>query len=574
MAKNVVDDIGTGAASSSGGLLQLSGLSLDHSERDGHKLIENAGLSLPIELTQLGSPELNLDFPILRLRSWAQYLADSHCLHILTGLLQPDAPREQAICKAFWRKFHQLQPEHQIFEQFASGAAKPELTFPMAYHGDEGRGRRRLPFLVCNHHSLLGRGTAAARVNGPQRYIKLRPNFLGHTCTTRFLHCAVPRKLHQQDCVFDAIMANATEEALYMMETGVVQAYTGRRVFMATLSITGDWQWLHKCGRLCRSFNNVPKRLPNSGVLNSTGGICHRCCAGKDQVPWETIHERDPAWLGTCFTESAFTSLPSFCSLPHVPGREENILAFDIFHSFHLGVGKIFVGSCLALLADEQAGNNIDNKFQLLEAHFFSWCRLRGESPILTRLTKDSIQWQTRADYPQGSWYKASVTTTFMKYLEETLSAGNFSHEPMLVKAGEAATAVNLFFRELYKAEVFIPPESAIHISENGLRFLRRFAWLSKEAMKLERALWLLTPKAHALHHLILEDTLLPAKQGISPMNILCFSTQQDEDFIGRPSRLSRKVEPRKACRRVIERHLESSYAEFCKAGYIIPSAS
>ena len=230
------------------------------------------------------------------------------------------------------------------------------------------------------------------------------------------------------------------------------------------------------------------------------------------------------------------------------------------------------MGSCLALLADEQPATNIDDKFKLLEADFFGWCRSAHESPILTKLSKDTIQWQTRADYPQGSWYKASITTTFMKYLEHTLCTGNFAHEPMLVKAGEAASAMNAFFRDLL-AEVFIPPAAAIPMAESGLRFLRRFAWLSAHALKLQKALWLLTPKAHVLHHLLLDDTLIPAKQGKPPLSILCHSVQQDEDFTGRPSRLSRKVEPRQASLRCIQRHLESAYSEFVKAGYIIPSA-
>ena len=573
VARNVIEDIGAEAASSSGGLTQLAAISLDHSERDGHQLLGKAGLSVRVPLAMLGSRELNLDFRIIPLRHWAQWLANSHNLHILVGLQAPDDRREGEILKAFWDGYRQLFPQHTIFNHFDSGAADPGLTYPITFHGDEGRGRRRLGFLVTNYHSYLGRGTDAARTQCPQRYIKLRPNFLGHTQTTRFLHAAVPKKLYQKDGVFDAIMENATQEALYMINSGVLQAYTGRRVFMAMLSVCGDWMWLHKAGSLSRSYNNVPKRLPKTGVISNLNGICHRCCAGQDQVPWETIHERDPAWLRTCFSESAFATVPSICNLHHIPGQEEGMLAYDVFHSFHLGVGKSFVGSCLALLADEQPATNIDDKFKLLEADFFGWCRSARESPILTKLSKDTIQWQTRGDYPQGSWYKASVTTTFMKYLEHTLCTGNFAHEPMLVKAGEAASAMNAFFRDLYLAEVFIPPAVAIPMAESGLRFLRRFAWLSAQALKLRKALWLLTPKAHVLHHLLLEDTLLPAKQGKAPLNILCHSVQQDEDFIGRPSRLSRKVEPRHASLRCIQRHLESSYSEFVKAGYIIPDA-
>ena len=575
MARDIVGDIGPEAASASGGLQELAGLSLDHSENSGHNLFKRAGLTLPVPMTTLGEDDADQNFPIIRLRHWAQFLADTHNLHILVGLQKPHETRERHILTAFWQHYRELYPEHGIFKHFDANLARPDSTFPVVFHGDEGRSRRRIPFLVTNYHSPIGRGTVSARTTRPQRYIKLRPNFLGATQTTRFLHSAVPRKLYQKDTVFQAIMEDAANEAVFMVHTGISQAYTNRKVWMCCLNVCGDWSWLHKCGQLCRSYNNVPKKLPNSGVLANVGqGICHRCCAGQDQVPWEAIHQRDPAWLHTRFSESAFVSVPPFCKLHHNPGEEEGLWAYDVFHAYHLGLGKSFVGSCLALLADEQPARNIDDKFKLLEHQFFTWCRANGESPQVTRVTKELIQWPARTDYPNGSWYKASVTTTFMKYLEATLTANVWPGEPMLVKAGEAAVAINRYFRELYNADAFIPPTEAVALAEQGLRFLRRFAWLGSQAMLQGRRLWLLTPKAHILHHLMLEDTLMPAREGKAPMNVLCFSCQQDEDFVGRPSRLSRRTDPRLVSRRCIQRHLESSYAEFVKAGYIKPQTN
>ena len=179
VARNVIEDIGAEAASSSGGLTQLAAISLDHSERDGHQLLGKAGLSVQVPLAMLGSRELNLDFPIIPLRHWAQWLANSHNLHILVGLQAPDDRREGEILKAFWDGYRQLFPQHTIFNHFDSGAADPGLRYPITFHGDEGRGRLRLGFLVTNYHSYLGRGTDAARTQCPQRYIKLRPNFWG-----------------------------------------------------------------------------------------------------------------------------------------------------------------------------------------------------------------------------------------------------------------------------------------------------------------------------------------------------------------------------------------------------------
>ena len=332
------------------------------------------------------------------------------------------------------------------------------------------------------------------------------------------------------------------------------------------IAVTGDWPWLHRCGSLCRSFNNVPKKTGDKMT-----GICHRCCAGTLDVPWEAIHERDPVWLRSTFSESAFARVPAVSRLLCVPGQEEGILCFDLFHAYHLGVGKHFIGSALAVLSYQFPGRGVDERFQNLEADFFSWCKLRKQVPILTRLSKDTILWSSTNEFPSGNWFKGSVTTILSKYLEETLCSRTWPQEPMLEKAGEAIKAMNSCLSSLYAADLFLDPSKAVETAEHGLRFLRRLSWLAKHALNEQRTLWLLTPKAHILHHLFLEDMLLPALRGVSPLNALGLSVQMDEDFICKGSRLARRVDPRTCSKRVLQRYLCSAYAEYIKTKYILP---
>ena len=564
-ARHVVEDIGQQAAASSGGLLELSHIPEKHSETAGFELMANqAGLALPLPLTMLDE-----GFPVIRLRDWATMLAEKHLLHVLVGLRKRDFPREAAILKGFWHLYKQLYPSQTIFEKFQQGCLRAESTFPLMLHGDEGRGRRRQGFLVLNYHSALGRGTQDqidAKTFRP--YVKLALNFLGSSLTTRLLHCGLPKKLYQEAGVFDAAMENAVAEAEHMITEGVVEPYTQRKVWFAVLNVCGDWSWLHKCGNLMRSYNNVAKRAGDQ-----QGGICHRCCAGFPGVPWESLHERNPAWLSTTFSESAFTSVPAICRLGHIPGEEERLLAFDIFHCFHLGVGKSMVGSAVALLSQHHAGRNVDERFGSVESSFFAWCAANKRPAGIHKVAKETFLWPSTAEYPQAGWFKASLTTTFCKFLESTLCGSDWSHEPMLEKAGEAFAAINACLAALYTENVFIPADRAVVIAENGLKFLRRLAWLAKEAVKQQRALWLLTPKAHALHHLFLEDMLKPALEGRQPLNVLLFSTQLDEDFVGKQSRVSRRTDPRTVSKRCLERFLQSSYAEYVKARYIIPQS-
>ena len=331
------------------------------------------------------------------------------------------------------------------------------------------------------------------------------------------------------------------------------------------LAVTGDWPWLHRCGSLARSFNNVAKKTGDKMT-----GICHLCAAGAPGVPWETIYERDPLWLKTVFSESGFARVPAVARLLAVPGQEEAILAYDLFHAFHLGVGKHFLGSCLALWSSHFPGGNVDKRFEGLESSFFTWCKANREVPVLTRLTKETIQWPSTFDYPAGSWFKGSVTTVLFKFLQATMCPQNWAHEPMLAKAAEAVQSINRFFSALYASDLYLEPGRAIEIAEDGLRFMRRLAWLAKQATKDERALWLLTPKVHIMHHLLLKDMLLPAQHGISPMNVLAWSVQMDEDFVGVSSRLARRVDARTCAKRCIERYLLAAYAQYVKAKYLL----
>ena len=53
-------------------------------------------------------------------------------------------------------------------------------------------------------------------------------------------------------------------------------------------------------------------------------------------------------------------------------------------------------------------------------------------------------------------------------------------------------------------------------------------------------------------------------------VNPLVWSVQSDEDFIGRPSRLSRRVSPVTVVQRVTQRYLQGAYAEWVRARLIV----
>ena len=253
----------------------------------------------------------------------------------------------------------------------------------MVFHGDEGRGRKRLPFLVLNFHSVLGRGLQVHSKKKPG-WIKMAPNYHGHTLTSRFLLAALPKAAYANEHghVWESLMDLAADEARHMFFTGVTDLISGRGTFhMAMLHICGDWPWLADSGGFKRSYRNVQKHKTRT---KPPVGICHMRAAGQIGYDFEQLNTDQPAWIATMFTQELFCEGfdPSpFVRIPHVPGQTGALWYFDVFHTMHLGVCKYLLGSCLALMSEVEPGSSIDARFDSLSCRFIRWCKESKRRP-------------------------------------------------------------------------------------------------------------------------------------------------------------------------------------------------
>ena len=533
-------------------------------------------LSLPIPKRYIPVND-RYSLPVLSLTDWSEFLVRENHWHIVVGLQKPDWKREEQILDKFWALYERQYPQHPIYEKARRGEIKLSRTAPFVCHGDEGRGRKHSAVLVISFHSLLGKGVAVQRKSRTKKapYLKLWLNYEGHSYTNRFLMAAVGKHLYTNSNthVFQDLMQFGAVEANNMFTTGVSHPVRGK-FWIATLNIVGDWPWLCKAGQLERSFMNVEKHKPNARTNNPSipKGVCHLCSAGRVGCDFEEIATRSPTWLQTVYADNPFrVPATPWLSLPHQEGESPSLFFFDVFHTFHLGCGKALLGSTLALLAEQRPETNIDDRFKGLSDDYIGWCRVNAKRPYITKLTKETINYPTTRSYPNGGWHKGDLTTTLMKYIEDRFKREDWSGEPMLLLSGQAACAANDCLRILYKGELFLKPAAAKEASELGLRFLRRYCACARIANQNARTLFVLQPKLHAWHHLMLY--LYHGSEKGPTLNILAWGTQQSEDFLGRPSRLSRRVTASDKCSdRVIERYLRASYHQWVKAGLIITS--
>ena len=572
-ARDIVADLGP-LASLSGGVVELSKRSEKNSERDCHRIMTNRfGLSMPLQIDYLktdGGPKI----PFLRFRNWMRMMLDHNCFHIFCGLLKPDRTREECIWRAFWNNYEKQFPSHPLFQRIRSGEIDPARTIAVLAHGDEGRSKRRSAFLVLNLHSPLGRGTEPGLNSGRKRkYIKMLPNFVGHSYTNRFLVSALPKADYtgENSFICDLLLETLAEELAVVQSEGVVDRF-GTKYWAVFIGWTGDWPWLVKSGGLLRSFSNIPKHAtgPNAGPRYGNG-ICHLCDAGQVGVPYEDIGTRSPIWQGSVLQTLPWEGPNAWEAVPHVPGALATMWHFDLFHCFHLGLAKHYLGSMMAILSTTEPAGNIDERFGLMTGKYLSWCRSNKRQAHCQKLSKEQINWTSTTHFPSGAWRKGDLSTSLMLWVAARYASEDWTQlDPMLTIAGDAAQAVNKMLSILYRAEAWLSEDEALQAGEYGLRFLRRYSKLAQMSLQQRRPLWIILPKAHAFHHLVL--SMIEGSRRGKCLNIICTSVQQDEDYIGRNSRLSRHVSSVTCAERVVERHLQSVYTKYLENKYLIRS--
>ena len=210
------------------------------------------------------------------------------------------------------------------------------------------------------------------------------------------------------------LVANDFQSAMKGIE---VQDELGinRQVRLLVTGIKGDWPFLIEVAALERHFRRAPKK----GISNMIPtGICHLCLAGVEGVPFSDCSDKpkfeeealqySAAALSPWHTLTPFTmSLPCYHALP------ASLYKPDMWHNWHLGLGRYFLASSLVLLAELESGGVI-KRLRSLSARWLSWCQKNSKRPLYRRFTRENLGFLTELDWPEGGWQKASTTCLLM----------------------------------------------------------------------------------------------------------------------------------------------------------------
>ncbi|CAK8995140.1 unnamed protein product [Durusdinium trenchii] len=544
---------------------------LKDAEAGLHKVLVDNGYSAPVTVDEidLGEPKYRR-FPFIKLSSWAQHLLDTNRLpKQFVGVKSLE--KMQPVLVEYWRRFKQLRPNHRVFELEAAGTISLSNCIPYYSHSDEGRSFKHLPIWILSSHGALGRGTrfylASGKHRAPLRRNGMGLNFVGKTWSTNYIFTAAMKVvLVDVPDALDKLVAAFASDAQMLLETGLLSRDGQTRVWLAHIGTKGDLPALVKLGGMKRSFSNVP-RGPSS--KRACRGICHACMAGQEldanqgraAVPFEDFSP-NAAWVSTRFQELPWDVTPPIVQGLHLSEEDQtSFFNIDLWHNCHMGICKHFCASSFIgiLESDLDAVPRVgmEAKFQWITQIYLNYFKSRRVNPFVREISRDTMNFPAGTACPIGKWSKGQASTEMMMFLHffcRQYIEGNTA-DPLLLTIADAARALNLALSTLYRSGYWLQKEKAALLAKLMFRFLALYAKCAELTLRQGKRRFAMVPKLHMLAHAAfdLQDQSSRAEWAHNP---LAMTNQIQEDFIGRPSRISRRVNIRSLHKSLIMRTL------------------
>ena len=413
---------------------QLAGLREEDAEIGVHRIFKEHGLvpDVNISAVDLGYPKLTR-FPVIKVRDWLQCLLNSGQLwRQMVGCSSYE--KMTLVLREFWVRMKQVRPSLGVYKLASEGLVDLEACIPYYSHSDEGRSLKKQPLFVLSIHGVLGRGTSQYLQLGRHRAPLLRNamgmNFVNAPMASHFTYaCFLKAESDKHPGSLDKLVSLFNEDVQTLLQDGITSQDMTKQIWFCHLGTKGDLPALSKLGGMKRNFLRAPKAKASK---KPAIGICHRCLAGQEQLsadgttndslyPYEDVGAR-PAWLNTLGQEVPWDSLPNILrGLDWGDEPKADFFCIDLWHCFHLGLAKHWVGSALVSIVEYLEIPNttsVEQKFAWLTTVYREFCRGHGSSGWVKTIDRDFLNWPSSSVCPIGSWNKGSVSTHLMYFLE------------------------------------------------------------------------------------------------------------------------------------------------------------
>ncbi|CAE7727737.1 unnamed protein product, partial [Symbiodinium pilosum] len=307
----------------------------------------------------------------------------------------------------------------------------------------------------------------------------------------------------------------------------------GVRLHLAAIMGKGDWKYLRQAYRL------------------STGYICKdKCHLCED---WHVL-SKDAIWRTTIANRTTSPHKTDDVGLLLIPGIRTQTISTDPMHTFHIGWGQDLAASGVILLATVGAFGEgaLDSRLEVAYASFIAYCSAHGKTTSCDRFSKQTFDMTSNNSWPTSLGGKAYDTSLVLAWLEQHLADMVAIQDAIVDTLRYTVHCANFYFRTSREHGVFVPHEVRLLVAAAGENMVEGFGILATLAKQRGLKLFRLRPKIHLSQHQTLD--LLRGEH--LALNTLCMACWQDEDFIGRCSRLARTCGPQKLTTRCMQKAL------------------
>ena len=579
-----------------------------HGERDAQRVFRKFGLTLAVPICNLSipaTPESSpTTLPVLKVSEYLQLLLRRHSKLLFSGA--QFGKDSQALCTSFWTEYRQFHSDHAVYESFA----KEDWgnIIPLCLHGDKGRTKVKQPIFNFSFESVFGlpseirkksdlrksqdeghmaqtcgeRARAQLvpdacldytmcpkrrKLNSGDAVLQTPHNGKGHTFLSRFLITAIPSKAYKNH-------PNLISEFLKVLKDDMCLAFEGLQPFQggpvvraALVGIKGDFEFHLEVGEFSRSYRNVGSKneLP----------FCPECLAGTPGIPGFEFHSQ-PKWLASCYSSNPWSTPPLLSQIPFGKTQQAALYRRDAFHTIKFGFLKDVAAGVIVWLAELQffdaPGDSVSLESRLERAfsRFKMWQLAASKTCSLRKFSKANLHKETAKHYAflGGKGSDSVVCCMFLEVYLKLCIQETREHKELLEAMLETIQGA-LTYMGIYSSHpLFLPKCCAQLLLISGKRLLHGYGYLASKCMSQNRCLFKLRPKVHYFHHFLvdLERELLKGKPTLLNYAAI-FNCEANEDWIGRISRISRRVSPRLPTQRTIERYLTSCRLLFKRAG-------
>lgn len=257
-------------------------------------------------------------------------------------------------------------------------------------------------------------------------------------------------------------------------------------------------------------------------------------------------------------------SPPPLCLVPFSVDRPEFLYKRDMFHIIKHGVGREACASILLMLSYhgyfDSDGDYVNLPSRLTRAYTYYnlWCKAEKKTTSLKGFTRANLHFTKASSFPFLGGKGADVTLVMMFldfFLRMCLQDPKDGDRILLQAMHQICQGTLNYLGVMHSHDMWLPLSCTGFMYKQGLTALRAYSFCAKKAMDSNRHLFCMRPKFHYWAHTIWE--LKRSYQDSVPwtLNPVLFNCEQNEDFIGRVSRISRHVSPRLPIQRTLERY-------------------